>query len=430
MHSCKAKPLNGHFPAPTIENIFMKLLKIIFFLLLLVSPVFDYIYKWTEEGSSPALILRAVAAVLMIFMLLPRSTSLGKGIGITKTVTFLIFYIGIVTFIALPNITSLHALIRVLYSFLGFLFIYHLAKTSSITEKELSTFFMLLLVILAITAYLNIGHRLDMRQGLNRADNTGYSLVCAYASVMFFVNKKTFPLSLLLVIVGTLLCGKRGAIIAMSMATLPVLIYIFMGEQIKISKKFMYIFFIVISSFFVLQQFTSYFDATLGRFERLGEDHGSGRDQIYSLYFEHFKNSDLIHQVFGHGLSAGTYGANKPFAFTETAAHSDWLEMLYDFGIVGTLAYAIVFIQLLGIIFQNRKNKNKYYYMLVMSFIIWFIKSIVSSTFLLDISSIYLYMTTAYAISRLELDFHNCNDNRQLYRGYQSQQQIPVLQKK
>lgn len=408
----------------------MKLLKIIFFLLLLVSPIFDYIYKWTEGGNSPALILRAVVAVLMIFMLLSRSTSLGKGIGITKTVTFLIFYIGIVSFIALPNITSLYSLIRVLYSFLGFLFIYHLAKTSSITEKELSVFFLLLLVILTITAYLNIGHRLDMRHGLNRADNTGYSLVCAYASVMFFSKKKIFPIPFLLVIIGTLVCGKRGAILAMTIATLPIVLYILMGQQIKIGRKFLYITFITLGFVLAIQHFTTYFDAAFGRFEKITEDHGSGRDQLYTLYFEHYKNSDLMHQVFGHGLSAGTFGANKPYAFTETAAHNDWLEMLYDFGIVGTLAYAVVFIQLLRIIVQNRKNKNKYYYMLVMSFIIWFIKSIVSSTFLLDISSIYLFMTTAYAIARLELDSHNCNDNSQLYRGYQSQQQIPVLQKK
>lgn len=407
----------------------MKLLKIIFFLLLLVSPIFDYIYKWTEGGNSPALILRAVAAVLMIFMLLPRSTSLGKGIGITKTVTFLMFYVGIVSFIALPNITSLYALIRVLYSFLGFLFIYHLAKTSSITEKELSVFFMLLLVILTIKAYLNIGHRLDMHSGLNKADNTGYSLVCAYASVMFFSNKKTFPIPLLLVIIGTLLCGKRGAIIAMTIATLPIVLYIFMGRQLKTSSKFLYIAFVALGFILAIQHFTTYFDATFGRFEAITDDHGSGRDQLYTLYFEHFKNSDLMHQVFGHGLSAGTFGANKPYAFTKTAAHSDWLEMLYDFGIVGTLTYAIVFIQLLKIIIQNRGKRNNYYYMLVMSFIIWFIKSIVSSTFLLDISSIYLYMTTAYAIVRLELDAQNCNDNCQLYRGHQSQQQIPVLQK-
>lgn len=248
---------------------------------------------------------------------------------------------------------------------------------------------------------------MESTRELTTADNTGYALVCTYAGVMLLANRKVFPFALFLVIVGTLIAGKRGAIIALTIASLPVLRYVFSSRQVKLSRRVVFIVLIIVGSFIAIRYFRVYFDAAFNRFENLEEDGGSGREYIFGLYLDQFKYySSLINQIFGHGLYAGTQGIYK---FTRFQAHNDWLQLLFDFGVVGTLAYGLAFVFMLKTIIKNRKCKNRYYYMLIMSFIIWFIKSIFSSTFLIDMSSIYLYMTAAYAIAKLEQGKHKTN---------------------
>lgn len=380
---------------------------ILLFLSLLVLPVFDYLIDQDNltVGSGPNVVIRAIVAIIMLcFPLIPERGHIKRCKSrITTCVFFLVAYMAFITLLLSPATTNpIYNLVQVEYPLLGFLCFYYLTKYSFVDERIYSYFFLILIPIIAVTAYLNLDSRMDSETGLELADNTGYALVCAYAGIMFLAKKKTFPIVLFLVIVGVLISGKRGAIIAMLFATIPLLVYVFIDSKVKISKQLVFIILAAIGTFVALRYFNSYFDAAFERFENLEEDEGSGRGWVYLDYWNQFKDSREIHQFFGHGLFAGSWSSGSKYAFTDVYAHNDWLELLFDFGIVSVMTYVIIFLWMLIVIFLNIRNRTVYFYMLCMSFVIWLVKSILSSTFLMDANSVYLYMTTAFAMAKLE----------------------------
>ena len=62
------------------------------------------------------------------------------------------------------------------------------------------------------------------------------------------------------------------------------------------------------------------------------EGNSSGRDEIYSHIWKVFENSNMFHFLLG-------YGAQGSFIMTAKFAHSDWLELLIDQGLLGFIIY-------------------------------------------------------------------------------------------
>ena len=376
-------------------------------LALLALPVFDFFVD--EEnltvGSGSNVVTRAIVTIIMAYILiLPNRSGTQRSHNLlTSCIVFFVVYLSAITILFYP-LTSKQAynLVQITYSWLGFLCFYKLTKYYDIDERVYAYFFFILIATMAVTAYLNLDKRVDSERGLEVADNTGNAIVFAYTGIMLLSKKKVFPLALFLVIVGTLICGKRSAILATSAATLPLLIYMLTNKKVKLTRRILFIVLIVIGAFVALRYFSFYIDAAIERFESIEEDEGSGRGWIYEEYLNQFLISKPIHQVFGHGLFAGTRPLSSQYAFTHVAAHNDWLEILFDFGLIGVCTYALIFFLVLIVIIKNLKNRNIYFYMLCMSFIIWMVESILSSSFLMNMNSIYLYMSVAYAIAKLE----------------------------
>ncbi len=77
------------------------------------------------------------------------------------------------------------------------------------------------------------------------------------------------------------------------------------------------------------------------RFTGLTEDGGSGRSQFYWLLFDRWRQADLFHWLFGFGFwSAPDY--LESVWLQGIYAHSDVLEMLHDYGMVGILSYLMI----------------------------------------------------------------------------------------
>ena len=71
------------------------------------------------------------------------------------------------------------------------------------------------------------------------------------------------------------------------------------------------------------------------RFEAMNEDEGNGRLDIYSDVFVQYLDSDLFSQLFGHGYNMVSVVLKGP------SAHNDFLEVLYDYGIIGFIILSI-----------------------------------------------------------------------------------------
>lgn len=166
-----------------------------------------------------------------------------------------------------------------------------------------------------------------------------YSLFLMPFAVL--LNNKKLRVILLLVILATiLLSSKRAGLIAFFLSAI-----VYIVSEMKNSKKHHSIFaivFMIATGLLVLAGFMLYFIEEndliiLDRLSRLSEDGGSGRSDIYSLTWNMILNSDLIEIIFGHG-----FNTVHNDSILKLSAHTDTLEVLYDYGIVGSIIYLII----------------------------------------------------------------------------------------
>lgn len=161
-------------------------------------------------------------------------------------------------------------------------------------------------------------------------NNAGYAMLSIMPAVVFFKKKPIIQYSMLLVMDFFVFSSmKRGAMLIGVLCTLY-----FLYQSYKHNTKHRTAIFLVsviavvsISYYFILEYSTNeYF---INRVEMTREGNSSNRDIIYDKLFSIYINqSSIFEQVFGHGLD----GCAKHIGII---AHSDWIEFLFDIGVLG-----------------------------------------------------------------------------------------------
>jgi len=72
----------------------------------------------------------------------------------------------------------------------------------------------------------------------------------------------------------------------------------------------------------------------LSRLNRMGADGGSGRIDIWVTTWNMIRTSEIVPLMFGHGFNAVYHDS-----VLKLSAHMDFLEVLYDYGIIGFVLY-------------------------------------------------------------------------------------------
>ena len=128
---------------------------------------------------------------------------------------------------------------------------------------------------------------------------------------------------------------------------------------------------------------------------------GSGRSEFWLIVWENFWAGDIIHILFGNGLSSVGKLLNKIYGMP-IGSHNGWLDMLYSFGILGFILYLRVIVNFL---FRNRrvsKSLSQYHNILLIIFILFTVKCSTSHGWW-DISVIPIGLTLAIISSRYKL---------------------------
>ena len=138
---------------------------------------------------------------------------------------------------------------------------------------------------------------------------------------------------------------------------------------------------------FIKNQFITN-DAFVHRLDITLEGDSSGRDEIYSFYWDYFLyDAPIFNKLFGGGAW-----------FTEQLghikAHNDWLEMLIDHGAVGCIIYLLFWIGYWRDI--RRQNRNNVTYLVGMA---CFIVSFCRTPFSMFYYVIHLYVSIMIAYS-------------------------------
>jgi len=218
----------------------------------------------------------------------------------------------------------------------------------------------------------------------------------------FLVIKPGDRLLMVLMLVGTLvllLIMKRGAILCMGTAFVAWMLlqnrYYPRLSTLANSALAMLVFAALAAVFWVTrgEQFA----------DRLHDTSGSGRDILYGFIFRGFIQADTQQLFFGHGsmavqiLSGGTLGLREGAKFG-LQAHSDWLTLAYDFGLLGVTLFAVFHIVIFRKIRRLRYEHTGLYVKLLPVYLALFLNSIFSEIFF-NTSVVFLYLFLAIASS-------------------------------
>lgn len=236
------------------------------------------------------------------------------------------------------------------------------------------------------------------REMENVVNNMSYLFVCLMPFVFLMKRRKLLSIAIMFLLMYFIIQGaKRGAILVGGVSLLLFMYYQirtlegrykffgFIGSLMGLGVLFMYAYNQLMSNEYILR-----------RFSQVGEGSFSGREIIFrNLWRSWVQSGDYLNYLFGYG-----FASSLRLSGTGNYAHSDWLEMLSNFGLLGVVVYTLLFwVIWKTAIFSNWKTDKKILLLVVMG--IWGFSSIASMS-LYSLSSFLLVILFAYLIGSRE----------------------------
>lgn len=242
---------------------------------------------------------------------------------------------------------------------------YFLLRQNKISER-LVTSSLLLFFLVAILSYYGYAQMLKDNFGdRDITNNIGYYFVSIISIIYLFRRKLWSYVIIILVVFYVFSSAKRGAIVCTLAALLIYYYYIsFLSKKVTFSKiaalgAYSALLVVLYAYFFAEDTYTS---------QRIYESFNnqdklviySGRDAIYASLWQIFINSGLFHLLFG-------YGPDATVNLIGIHAHNDWLEILIDYGLIGSIIYLSFFIATFFYIKKLKTSKYKYMVVTIIS---------------------------------------------------------------
>jgi len=193
---------------------------------------------------------------------------------------------------------------------------------------------------------------------------------------LFLIKKRTLRIILLITaLIPIIFSLKRTAILAMSTAVLfGYGTELFEKGNKERIKKILTILIVIVLCIFVVEKInTSTKGRLIKRFESIVEDRGTKRLDIYEDVIHLLGDNSDIEWFVGHG-----HNTVKDFMFQGLSAHNDWLETLFDHGIIGLCIYFLFHLFLIMRCINLAKVNSIYAPVLSSSYVIFLIMSMTS----------------------------------------------------
>lgn len=232
---------------------------------------------------------------------------------------------------------------------------YYLSRKGSLRRRDLLVFFVLELIA-AIVSFFYVASKMGSEYGLNEetiVNNMAYNFVFL-TPFLFLIKRKNLSYILLFVLVFFVIQGaKRGAIVV---ELLLVLLYFYYEiTNVKHNKGAVKSVLLVLVGLslmgYAVYELTISNEFLAMRFESTIEGDTSGRDYLYRSIWNSWWNessNDWITFLFGFGFAGSTQLTDGRFA------HSDWLEVLSNFGLMGIILYFSLIVK--GFAYTLRKS--------------------------------------------------------------------------
>lgn len=218
-------------------------------------------------------------------------------------------------------------------SVLPFFPIYYLARKGEISRQLFIAFFVSIFIASIFNYfYQEVILKIEFAErGDKITSNYAYVFVYLMPYMSLFRNRLATVVFWSVAIALSLMSAKRGTIFGVTVLLLFYIWNTLMTSKRKVSIGMLITVLLVIASYFVYD----FYDSNLYLQERLRstlEGNTSSRDYLVNSLWSAFNASSLSELLFGHGFVS-------TLAVAGNYAHNDWLEILFDCGLVGILAY-------------------------------------------------------------------------------------------
>ena len=130
---------------------------------------------------------------------------------------------------------------------------------------------------------------------------------------------------------------------------------------------------LVIVVYYLIVFLSDYNEYIIEKFSSARDDEGSGRFKIWNDVLSMYWESNPMAMFFGHGYLA--VGADSPEKLT---AHNDYLEVLYDYGLIGITLLVALLVNLVRYTRRLARRKSELAAPLSASLALFFIVSMMS----------------------------------------------------
>lgn len=400
---------------------FYKLFAILFCVSLIILVVFDWVEFYLATELSAKRNLRALLfIVFFIGVIDPTLRQKCRRFFASFPLIALGYLFFTYALFEADMADGLYYSIRIIYWILGTFFVYKMLLAQYLTERHIVA------VIYAVVCIYSVMIFYFMFNPAIRFTQNISIYVLLWCFPFLIVQKRTNlnKIFLFLSTVCIFLSFKRGAIIALILSTFIYLfLYFLQNRSFKTGFKLLFIFLglllILMSALIVINKTRPDF------FEKRTSDItdkdrvGSGRGGFYRLvlnsYFQslHYKPAKFF---FGHGSrsvqkrTAGFLGGGGVYA------HSDWLQIMPDYGLFGVLILMWLHFSIIRIVCIGMHTKNKMAPALAMAYTTFFLTSVYSghifspNTIYFGIFISFYYYASCSANRRAHFSFPDVRD--------------------
>lgn len=271
------------------------------------------------------------------------------------------------------------AIQQALIHFCLFVFFYAVFRNyRSSLQKPFSYIVVIWYIIIAFSYYFNYSVLGELAHS-GQSNLLGTSYILLYPLPLALSLKNKFWKSFCVIIGGVVVLSsiKRGGALGLAGA---ILVYYFVqnfyiDNDKNFIRKLIVIIVSIVLSFYAFITYDNVMNNGLiqERINTISEDGGSGREEMATYLFNNIPNIPLDKLIFGYG-----YLGAMQFTPYHISAHNDFLEVLYDYGLIGFVVYLWLYILFFRKIKSLIKQKSEYAAPLAAGFALLCILSMVS----------------------------------------------------
>lgn len=308
-------------------------------------------------------------SICLIFLMLGICIYGKKYLGLTpvgRSVLSFFIYISIIAFFYLlfynSSITTITTRVGLLMLPIFSFFSFYILSKSKVDKRILNILFAFFFISVVVDYFNQLYSNILL---LDRNINVVYYIVIAFPIILFLNKKPISIVSFLIVSYAVLLSGKRGGVVALALGLIA---YILFAQ-----KKTKYLFYIAATTLMVVFAFNNIqiSNRTLNRFDTA--DITSGRSNIYKDVFENYIESNVLALIVGNGYDAVAKTTSEGMT-----AHNDFLEILYDYGLIGLILFISLHVAFIKKILRMHKAGNDYLSVAIFLYSIFAVFSMVS----------------------------------------------------